>query len=341
MQILDWSLNAFGAFGGFFALLLGVFELFDLTFRRALFALTLLLVGILQLSLTLTTGGVANLAVAYAPIVLLIAPLAYGSILSIAEDDFGFRPIQLLSIAPGFGAVAAAAYSRAPSMPVWTAASCACLIVTGLLFKALRHVHEGRTRLLIAIFLMDFLGIGMLFLLAFLIEPVFYKIAQTGITSVICLLYFVKIRFPETPTTIRNQVAQARYARSRLNGLDRNQLLSKLTVMMQSELYADDSVTLSAVAKRMELTPHQLSELINREFQLGFFSFVNSFRIQAAKDLLLATEKSVIEIAFEVGFNNKSSFNEAFLKFTRTTPGQYRKNAQIARSNSQKMRQDL
>lgn len=324
MLLINWLINAFGAFGGFLAILLGLFELMRQG-RRWLFSATLLLVGAIQISLGLTTAGIADCSVLFAPTILLIGPFAYGSILEVVEEDFRFKiwyPALLLPSATA--ALINLSFPGLTVIPMILAVSVS-LLTSIMLARFLRHVREPRTQLLIGIFLLDFVAIGSLLFLANWIDPQLYTAVQTGITLVICLLYFVKVRFPETATTIRNQVVQARYARTRLNGLDLKELLARLEKLMESELYSHDNLTLSAVARQMELTPHQLSELINREFQMGFFSFVNSFRIKAARDLLVSTEKPVLEIAFEVGFNNKSSFNEAFLKFAGTTPVQYRK----------------
>ncbi|MBL8021300.1 MAG: helix-turn-helix transcriptional regulator [Leptospirales bacterium] len=323
-MLLNWLVNAFGAFGGFLAVLLGLFE-FVHNGNRWLFSGTLFLVGVIQISLGLTTAGIEDCSVLFAPTILLIGPFAYGSILALVEDDFRFTIWHPGLLLPAATAAVINFYFPAWALVPMILAVCVSLLCSIMLARFLRHVRERRTQMLIAIFLLDFVAIGSLLFLANWIDRRLYTAAQTGITLVICLLYFVKVRFPETATTIRNQVVQARYARTRLNGLDRKELLTRLEHLMGSELYAHENLTLSALARQMELTPHQLSELINREFQMGFFSFVNSFRIKAARELLVRTEKSVLEIAFEVGFNNKSSFNEAFLKFAGTAPVQYRK----------------
>lgn len=61
------------------------------------------------------------------------------------------------------------------------------------------------------------------------------------------------------------------------------------------------------------------------------FVFVNFHRIREAKELLLRnSEMSILEIAFAVGFNSKSSFNDAFKKDTGVSPSDFpRKNSQF------------
>ena len=71
-----------------------------------------------------------------------------------------------------------------------------------------------------------------------------------------------------------------------------------------------------------------LSLLINERTGMHFYDFVNRYRVEEAKRLLresiLRDELSILGIAYEVGFNSKSSFNTAFKKAAGITPSQYR-----------------
>jgi AraC-like DNA-binding protein len=69
--------------------------------------------------------------------------------------------------------------------------------------------------------------------------------------------------------------------------------------------------------------------VINERLEMNYSNFINSYRIQEAKILLFAPEKiddSILDIAYEVGFNSKAVFNRAFKKFTGMTPSEFRKN---------------
>ncbi len=61
----------------------------------------------------------------------------------------------------------------------------------------------------------------------------------------------------------------------------------------------------------------------------SFYDYINRLRIEAAKEQLLR-EKGVpiIDIALEVGFNNKATFYKAFKKYVRSTPSQFRNGVQ-------------
>jgi AraC-like DNA-binding protein len=105
--------------------------------------------------------------------------------------------------------------------------------------------------------------------------------------------------------------------KSRLNDLITNE-----------ELYLDLELSLGKLAKRLEISSHQLSYVINKGYNQNFYSFVNKFRIEKAKKLLLRKELdkySIVGIAFESGFNSKTTFNTLFKKITGMTPSEYKK----------------
>ncbi len=98
--------------------------------------------------------------------------------------------------------------------------------------------------------------------------------------------------------------------------------------MFEKNIYLNSDLTLSALAKEIAISTHHLSQLINEKVGQTFYDFVNSHRIEKAKEYLGAEEKQhfgIGSIGFEVGYNSLSAFNTAFKKFTGTTPSQFRK----------------
>ena len=57
-----------------------------------------------------------------------------------------------------------------------------------------------------------------------------------------------------------------------------------------------------------------------------YIDFLNEIRISHACQLLIDTQKPVLEICFESGFNTVANFNKQFLKLKKTTPSSFRKN---------------
>jgi AraC-like DNA-binding protein len=99
-----------------------------------------------------------------------------------------------------------------------------------------------------------------------------------------------------------------------------------LELMVKTQPYLDSELNLVKLAEVMTVTPHQLSYIINSGFKENFFQFVNRHRVEKAKDLLSnSINITMIAIAFDSGFNSKTSFNTTFKKMTQQTPSEYRK----------------
>ncbi len=100
------------------------------------------------------------------------------------------------------------------------------------------------------------------------------------------------------------------------------------SLMMEKELYLNNEINLASLSEEMNVTTHQLSYIINQGFNQNFFQFINTYRIQKAKELLLDSSNdklSILGIAYESGFNSKTTFNTTFKKITNQTPSEYKK----------------
>ena len=94
----------------------------------------------------------------------------------------------------------------------------------------------------------------------------------------------------------------------------------------EEEPFLDPDITLRKLAKLVGLNASKLSETINKGFGKNFNDFINEYRIENVKRLMESTPNStLLEIAFESGFNSKATFNRSFKKFTGTSPGEYAK----------------
>jgi AraC-like DNA-binding protein len=105
--------------------------------------------------------------------------------------------------------------------------------------------------------------------------------------------------------------------------------VSALTALMEVEkVYIDPDLKLQNLAERMGVSPRTLSTVINGHFGCTFFEYVNGYRLQEAKQLLLSPEgqkRPVLDIMYEVGFNSKATFNALFKKAVGLTPTQFRR----------------
>ena len=115
-----------------------------------------------------------------------------------------------------------------------------------------------------------------------------------------------------------------------------NSEISRLEACMnETKPYLNPSLTINNLANHLNLPVKELSILINHTMGLHFFDFVNEYRIEYAKNLLLNEElndHTVLEILYDAGFNSKSSFNTEFKKRTGVTPTEYRKSRSLLSS---------
>ena len=94
-------------------------------------------------------------------------------------------------------------------------------------------------------------------------------------------------------------------------------------IMYVREHYLE-RITLSSVAKELGYNPKYLSQCLGVIPNMTFPSLVSSLRVDHAKHLLVSTDKKIIDVAYDCGFENEQSFHRTFLKYARTTPGKYR-----------------
>jgi AraC-like DNA-binding protein len=100
------------------------------------------------------------------------------------------------------------------------------------------------------------------------------------------------------------------------------------TYMEEKQPYLDPELTLSELAKQLNMSRGQLSQLINEGTGDNFYNFINKYRVEQVKLFMLdpaMKHYSMLGIALEAGFKSKSTFNLIFKRFTGVTPTEYRK----------------
>lgn len=109
------------------------------------------------------------------------------------------------------------------------------------------------------------------------------------------------------------------------------ELKSKLVMYMdKEEPFRNPKLNLPELAEKLGLGTHELSRVINQGFDKNFNDFINAYRVEKFKKLLLDPSfenHTFLAIAFHVGFNSKTAFNRSFKKLTGQTPREYMKAA--------------
>jgi AraC-like DNA-binding protein len=90
--------------------------------------------------------------------------------------------------------------------------------------------------------------------------------------------------------------------------------------------FINPKISLLEIASYLKTSPQQVSQVINEKTHLNFNDFVNTYRIEEAKKILLSpsfSKLTIDAIAQKSGFNSKSAFYTAFKKGTNMTPKEF------------------
>lgn len=147
------------------------------------------------------------------------------------------------------------------------------------------------------------------------------------------LLYILRLRNPEIFKEVQKIVEEEKkYKNSQLKSVDLNTVSEKLNHLLEIEkIYREDNINLTELATQIGISNHQLSEYLNQELKISFFQLIHRYRIKEAKEKLLAQpNETILSIAYHVGYQSKSSFNDIFKKETGLTPTEFRKKFKIS-----------
>lgn len=101
--------------------------------------------------------------------------------------------------------------------------------------------------------------------------------------------------------------------------------------MERDQLYRNPTLTLPDLAQHVGLTPNAVSACLNAGLGTSFNDFVNGYRLAEVKQRLLTddVEKlTILGIAYEAGFNSKTTFNRVFKESTGLSPKSFRNTSQ-------------
>ena len=120
-----------------------------------------------------------------------------------------------------------------------------------------------------------------------------------------------------------------KYKRSTLDESQIDEINSKVYSYLQSKKpYLNSEYSLQMMADDLSISRQNLSQVINTGQKKNFYKLINEFRVNEVKEKLSDSSfsyYSILGIAFECGFNSKTSFNRIFKEETGFTPTAYKK----------------
>lgn len=171
----------------------------------------------------------------------------------------------------------------------------------------------------------------------FLSRPFLHKIRETDGFKELITKTFEPSRLPNNRSRkeLINGSAQRKNevdARALMQPAEIEMALIKLDqLMQQDDHYLDTALTLRTLAAEAGLHPNKLSWMLNDQVGVSFNDYVNNFRLECFKQKALDPANknfTLLGLAFESGFNSKSTFNDYFKKKTGTTPSKWLKEHQ-------------
>jgi len=281
------------------------------------------------------------------PIQLSLAtgPLIYCYVLKLTRPGYKFSRIDLLHFCPLLLSVililaAKNAFTRLiPALQLSLFISVAAYLYRAygliprfhqLLINATdRHRHElWRLRRLLA-------GFGLLLLMGIIYAALAYRSFDNQQTLnlyyVICLVLAViviwlaavafswpEVRLPVAPTPVPKPLPSAELA-------DKGAWLKN--ALKAGQLHQDAALSVSSLAEKLEIPAHEVSRIINTALKKNFNDFVNEYRVRDVIEKMqdpAYDHITILGIAFESGFNSKSTFNRTFRQMTGKSPAEYK-----------------
>lgn len=156
-----------------------------------------------------------------------------------------------------------------------------------------------------------------------------------GVTALVCAIGILGIN--QVPVFVGNFIPDPldpapisslpRYAKSGLSASQSDALFEQLTQLMQKqEVYKNPELNLGELADLLSTHPNYLSQAINEKTGQNFYQYINKLRVEAFLKVAALPHKqhySLLALAFECGFNSKSTFNKYFKVVMGETPSEY------------------
>ena len=177
-----------------------------------------------------------------------------------------------------------------------------------------------------------------------------YRIESLSVSLTIIALVYYSFRFPifapqpyfKTESLLEkseeeqnNNSSKSKYENSNLTEDKSQELWLQLNELVKTkQIYQNPECRIKDLADALDTTVHRVSQSINEQSGVSFSDFINQYRIEAAKELLLSDDSkkyTILALAFEVGFNSKTTFYNAFKKHTNQTPSEFKKMNQVSK----------
>ena len=81
------------------------------------------------------------------------------------------------------------------------------------------------------------------------------------------------------------------------------------------------------------MSPRELNRILQYQVEMDFSDFLNFVRVNRASELLLETNRTILDIAMEVGYRTEKTLSRNFIRFRSMTPGKFRQTVELQKPN--------
>lgn len=171
------------------------------------------------------------------------------------------------------------------------------------LWSLLAYLLEG----LVSASVSDILGIIDNYLTVMLVNGLF--VFGLVNTRQLLSVHMVPVTKPVQPTKMDHKVAVIEKA------------------MNEDKVFLESNINLERFAEQIGLKPRDISAILKMHYQSNFFEFINRYRVEEAKRLLVLPElknETILEVIYKSGFNSPSAFHRFFKRMVGVTPTEFR-----------------
>lgn len=212
------------------------------------------------------------------------------------------------------------------------------LIIYSIYSVRLINLHSSKKELSVVFNYLNYsIVLLSISIITFYITRVFFNFYSIDFTSIIIIFFMLfssilgfmiidqsKLLFTFTPTKIK------KYTSSNLQFHNTSSLENNLFHLFTVEkVYLDPNLNAEILSKKLNISRHQLSELINQKLGCSFNELINKYRVESIQKALLSKAKnhlSISGLAQEAGFKSQASFYRIFKNSTGQTPSEFIKN---------------
>jgi AraC-like DNA-binding protein len=128
--------------------------------------------------------------------------------------------------------------------------------------------------------------------------------------------------------TDNNKKEQEKYSRSGLRPKLAEEYLQNLITFVEKEKpYLDRDLSIHDLSSMTGISRHHITQVLNENYRRNFFAFINEYRVKEVIERLSDPKNNkftILAIAFDAGFNSKTTFNSIFKSQTGLTPSMWR-----------------